>query len=86
MTTQDIEVNVNDVQITSYVNDIQIIVNVTSVATIVPHVSSDSKFYFDGAGGDTYLMYNSTTSRLEVWVNGVKQKEFGSYSGSNPFG
>jgi len=85
MTTQDIEVNVNDVQITSYVNDIQITVNITSVASVVPYISSDSKFYFDGAEGETYFTYNSTTSMLELWVAGVKQKEFGAYSGTNPF-
>ena len=74
MTSQNITVNVNDIIIT---------VEIASVGT-ANYVAENGKFFFDGASGDTYLMYNSTTSRLEIWVDGVKQKEFGEVTG-NPF-
>ena len=49
------------------------------------HVASNTPFYFDGAGGNTYLKFNSVTEKLEVWVGGTKQTEFGSVSGGDPF-
>ena len=34
-------------------------------------LSNDAKITFDGSGGDTYLKYNSSNSRLELYVDGV---------------
>ena len=41
------------------------------------HVNEDVKLRFDGATGDTYLLYNSTTGKLELWVDGVKKAAWG---------
>jgi len=49
------------------------------------HVANDVPFYFDGAGGNTYLKYNSTTLKLELWVGGVKQTQWGTEAGGDPF-
>lgn len=49
------------------------------------YISTDGKFYFDGNNGTTYLMFNSSTSRLEMWVQGVKQAEWGTLADGNPF-
>ena len=43
-----------------------------SIITTTAHlVSSDVPFFFDGDGGNTYFMKNSTTNELELYVNGV---------------
>ena len=39
------------------------------------YVSEDTEFFFDGASGNTYIKYNSTTSKLEFWVDGVKKMQ-----------
>ena len=39
-------------------------------------VASDMKFYFNGNEGNTYLVYDSATSRLQLWVNGVKRAQW----------
>ena len=49
------------------------------------HVASNTPFYFDGAGGNTYLKFNSVTSKMELWVAGVKMAQWGSVSGGDPF-
>lgn len=40
-------------------------------------INSGQKFILDGSGGDTYLTYNSSTSKVELWVNGVKKIQWG---------
>lgn len=75
MTSQDITVTVGEVNVT---------IQLSSVAT-ANFINSDGKFYLNGNGGDTYFKYNSTSSRVELWVGGSKVKEWGEYSGSNPF-
>jgi len=40
-------------------------------------VTAGNKVVFDGVGGNTYLTYNSTTNKLEVWVDGVKKMQWG---------
>ena len=75
MADQDIDVELGD-------QDINI--NISSITT-ANFVAAGNKFYFDGQGGDTYLMYNETTERLELWVKGIKQKEWGTVSGGDPF-
>lgn len=38
-------------------------------------IDANTKFFLDGAGGDTYWMYNSVTQYLEGWVDGEKRVE-----------
>lgn len=40
-------------------------------------VPANGKIYFEGGGSDTYLMYNSTTQKVELYVNGVKKVAWG---------
>ena len=82
MSTQNINVTVNDVDIDVTVGDTEINLTVASVAT-ANFISENNKFYFNGRGGDCYMMYNSVTEKLEVWVNGIKQSQWG--AGGNPF-
>ena len=49
------------------------------------YVNEGEKLYLDGPGGTTYLVKNATTKRVELWVEGVKQSEWGTVSGGNPF-
>ena len=51
----------------------------------VSFVNEGEKLYLDGPGGTTYLIKNATTKRVELWVEGVKQSEWGTVSGGNPF-
>ena len=85
MTSQQINVSINPEQINVVVDDIQINLTANSTTT-AQFVNAGEKFYLDGNNGDTYFIYNVTTERLELWVEGVKQKEWGSYSGGDPFG
>ena len=39
-------------------------------------IPSDKKFYMDG-GTNTYMTYNSSTSKVEMWVNGSKKASWG---------
>ncbi len=73
--TNEIDVVVDDININVIMNSI----------TTANHVAAGAKFYFDGAGSNTYLMYNPTTEKFEVWVKGVKQKEWGKVEGGDPF-
>jgi hypothetical protein len=40
-------------------------------------LSSDKKLFLEGVGSDTYLVYNSGTSKVELYVNNVKEQEWG---------
>lgn len=40
------------------------------------NVTAGKKLNLEGSGGDTYFLFNEGTNRLELWVNGVKQKEW----------
>ena len=40
-------------------------------------VATDQKINFEGAAGDTYLKFNSTTSKLELFVNNTKKADWG---------
>ena len=52
-------------------------INVTIEGSIIKdYVNSDVEFRFNGQSGNTYLKYNSTTSKLELWVNGSKVQEW----------
>ena len=48
-------------------------------------VPAGSKFSLDGDTGETYLIYNTTTERVELWVKNTKQAEWGVISGGDPF-
>ena len=49
------------------------------------YIAEGDKFYFTGLLGSSYLTANATTGKLEVWVGGVKQTEWGTVSGGDPF-
>lgn len=55
------------------------IINVATVGTIVTasYIAEGNKFYFDGAGGDTYLWKNPGNNRLELYVDGVLKADWG---------
>ena len=40
------------------------------------YVEKDVKFYFNGSNGDTYLVYESSTNTLQLYVNGVKRAQW----------
>ena len=40
-------------------------------------ITTGNKLILDGASGDSYLMYNNTTSKIELWVDGVKKASWG---------
>ena len=40
-------------------------------------VVAGQKVMFEGAASDTYLVYNSGTSKLELYVNGSKKSDWG---------
>lgn len=48
---------------------------IVSTANVV--IASNSRIVFDGTGGDTYLSYNSTSNKLELFVDGVKKMQWG---------
>lgn len=54
-------------------NSIPILANLTGLS-----LTAGSKLVLDGAGGDTYLLYNSSSGALEMWVDGTKVNEWSS--------
>lgn len=48
----------------------------TQVARIT-FLDEDEKLRFDGIAGDSYLIYNSTLSRMEMWVDNVLKAAWG---------
>jgi len=40
-------------------------------------ISSDVKLNLEGTAGNSYILYNSTASKVELWVNGVKKADWG---------
>jgi len=40
-------------------------------------VASGQKIMFEGASSDTYLIYNESESKIEMWVNGAKVADWG---------
>jgi len=51
----------------------------------VSFVNEGEKLYLDGQGGTSYLIKNATTKKVEMWVEGEKQGEWGTVSGGDPF-
>lgn len=83
--TDTINVSIGTDEINVTIGEDTINVTVESLNSFQAYVNEDGKFYLDGPDGSTYLKYNSMTERVELWVKGVKQKEWGTYSGGNPF-
>lgn len=71
-----INVTLDNNKITVTTNPVDIKVGLSSITT-ANFVAADTKFAFNGADGNSYFNYNSSTSRLELFVNGVKFNEFG---------
>ncbi len=79
MAEQDVTINVDTQEIYVTVGDVNINVNISSVQTI-NNVPADTLLSLNGAeesGTETGFKYNSVTERMEVWVKGVKQNEWG---------
>ena len=84
--SQDINVTVGAGQdVTAKVEESQDINVTISGAISLNYVAAGTKLYFDGAGGNTYLVYNAATKRLELYVEGVQQKEWGVGIGGLPW-
>ena len=49
---------------------------VSVMVSTANYVEAGTPFYFDGDGGDTYLVKNISTNELELWVNGVRVKRW----------
>lgn len=85
--SNDIEISIGDDTTSVALADSEINVNLeTSTVNRVTYLECDEKLRFNGGSGDTYIVCNSVTNRLEVWVGGVKRVEWGDFSGGNPWG
>jgi len=51
-------------------------------ATADSSIAADKKFLLEGAAGDSYIIYNSTAKRIELYVDGVLASTWG-YHGLN---
>jgi len=53
--------------------------NITSGATVktASYISAGDKFYLDGATGNSYLTYNSSNNRVELYVDGTLKAGWG---------
>jgi len=51
-------------------------ITVQSSVDTLPFVNEDVKLRFTGIGGNTYLVFNSSTNKLELWVNGAKKAQW----------
>ena len=60
-----------------------ITITVGAITNLQSFVESDVLFPLDGDGGDCGFKYNSTSGKIEIWVDGTKQGEWG--SNANPF-
>ena len=74
-TTEEVIINVGR-NVTCTAGNREVIVNIASVAT-ANYIASDSNFALNGAGGSTYLKYNSTTHEVELWVLGSIKASWG---------
>ena len=48
-------------------------VQASSISALRNYVDADEKLYLNGLGGDSYLLYNDTDNRVELWVNGSRK-------------
>lgn len=49
----------------------------SNTAPPVRHVPADVPFRFNGASGNAYIVFNSTLSRFEFYINGQLRGWFG---------
>ena len=76
MTSQDINITINPTTFTVTVGEININLTASSIGTVA-YVEADVPFYFNGANSDEYLVYNSTREKLELYVGGNIQADWG---------
>lgn len=48
----------------------------TTVARLT-FINEDEKLLLDGQGGNSYFIYNSAISKVELWIDGVKKAAWG---------
>ncbi len=72
----NLDIPVNPITINVTLDNNKITVSLSSITT-ANFVAADTKFAFNGADGNSYFKYNSTSGRLELFVNGVKMNEWG---------
>jgi len=58
--------------------------NATSITT-KNYIKEDTYFYLDGNGGNVKFKYNSTTERIEWYINDVLVGSFAKNTEENPF-
>ncbi len=51
-------------------------IQIGAISNIQPWAESDTNFPLNGEGGNTYLKFNSSTNRVELWVDGTLSKQF----------
>lgn len=69
MSTINIDAGSDTIEITIGTDTLNI--STAGTITTASYVNEGNKFYFDGASGDTYLWYNTSNNRLELYVDGV---------------
>jgi len=75
MTDYDITAKVYGTTITNTVNDINITVRLGATVASLTSVDSDILLSLEGTGADTGFKFNSTTRKIEVYVDNVKVAE-----------
>ena len=63
--------------ITATIQQAAIAVTMTGGVTTANFVVSDTRFAFNGNDGNSYLIFNSTTNKIELFVGGVKKASWG---------
>ncbi len=74
-----IELNntINGITINASISQTTISVSIAEIAQVTAsYIEEDARFRFNGSGGDTYLSYNSTSGKLELWVSGIKKQQW----------
>jgi len=61
-----------DISVSTY----DISISVTLAAVPASYVAADTPFRLDGAAGDTYLQYDSTSGKVELYVDGTKSADW----------
>ena len=68
-----INVNQTEDTIEVEVGTDEITIEVGAISNMQAFVESDVLFPLNGDGGNTGFKFNSTTGKVEIWVDGVKQ-------------
>jgi len=42
----------------------------------ISYLEEGAKLRFNGESGDTYFVFNASTNKLELWINGVKKAQW----------